>query len=37
MFAGLDIEDRRSLNGLLERLKGALRYELQDRDGSDGE
>lgn len=37
MFAGLELDDRRSLNGLLERLKGALRDELQDReDGDEG-
>jgi DNA-binding MarR family transcriptional regulator len=31
MFGGLDVEDRRSLNGLLDRLKAALRDELRDR------
>lgn len=32
MFGGLDLDDRRNLNGLLERLKSALRDELHDRE-----
>ena len=37
MFAGMDVEDRRGLNGLLDRLKGVLREELRDRPAGNGD